>query len=419
MIVRTIAPVLQQRAASYPVVTMTGPRQSGKTTLCRMTFPEMPYANLERPDLRAFAHDDPRGFLANYPHGAIFDEIQRVPDLLSWIQVDVDQRRQMGRFILTGSHQFELSQQISQSLAGRTALLRLLPLSIAELQPASPTHIDSLIFRGGYPRIHADALNPAVAMSDYFETYVQRDLRDLLEIRNLALFEKFVRLAAGRVGQLLNMQSLAADAGVSGNTASHWISILEASYIVFRLPPWFENIGKRLVKTSKLYFYDTALAAWLMGISQIEHLAAHPLRGGLFENLAVLEFLKAYANRGERPNLHFYRDSAGQEADLLLETGRQLHLVEIKSAQTIGSDAMRSIGNIRRALADRVSGATLVYGGSEAQLRSNFSAIPLTDISARIATLDSLHTMNPERMIESGDPALPPVKFSSSPKTMT
>lgn len=390
MIARAITPILQQRAASLPVVTITGPRQSGKTTLCRMAFPEMAYVNLERPDLRAFAHDDPQGFLANYPDGAIFDEIQRVPDLLSWIQVDVDQRQQMGRFILTGSHQFELSQRISQSLAGRTALLRLLPLSVAELAASSAPHsVDSLIFMGGYPRIHADALNPALAMGDYFETYVQRDLRDLLEIRNLALFEKFVRLAAGRVGQLLNMQSLAADVGVSGNTASHWISILEASYIVFRLPPWFENIGKRLVKTPKLYFYDTALAAWLIGVSKIEHLAAHPLRGGLFENLAVLEFFKAYANRGERPNLHFYRDSAGQEADLLIETGRQLHLVEIKSGQTISSDAMRPISNIRRALGDRVSGATLVYGGSEAQRRSHFSAIPLADISARISSLTS------------------------------
>ena len=388
MITRAITPVLQQRAASLPVVTVTGPRQSGKTTLCRMTFPEMAYANLERPDLRAFAHDDPQGFLANYPDGAIFDEIQRVPNLLSWIQVDVDQRQQMGRFILTGSHQFELNQQISQSLAGRTALLSLLPLSVAEL-PASASlpSIDSLIFMGGYPRVHADALSPPVAMGDYFETYVQRDLRDLLEIRNLALFEKFVRLAAGRVGQLLNMQSLAADVGVSGNTAGHWISILEASYIVFRLPPWFENIGKRLVKAPKLYFYDTALAAWLMGITKIEHLAAHPLRGGLFENLAVLEFFKAYANRGERPNLHFYRDSAGQEADLLIEAGRQLHLVEIKSAQTISSDAMRPISNIRRTLADRVSGATLVYGGNEAQRRSDFSAIPLAGISEKVSSL--------------------------------
>lgn len=388
MIARAIQATLQQRAASFPVITVTGPRQSGKTTLCRMAFPDMVYVNMERPDLRTFAIEDPQGFLANYPDGAIFDEIQRVPALLSWIQVDVDQRRQMGRFVLTGSHQFESSQQISQSLVGRTALLRLLPLSIAELQSSSSAlSVDSLIFMGGYPRVHADALNPAVAMGDYFETYIQRDLRDLLEIRNLALFEKFIRLAAGRVGQLLNMQSLAADVGVSGNTAGHWISILEASYIVFRLPPWFENIGKRLVKTPKLYFYDTALAAWLIGITRIEHLAAHPLRGGLFENLAMLEFLKSYSNSGERSNLHFYRDSAGQEADLLIETGRQLHLVEIKSAQTISADAMRPISNIRRTLADRVSGTTLVYGGNEVQQRSQFSVIPLTGIAQMVSGL--------------------------------
>ena len=385
MIPRAIQSALQARATKQPVVTVTGPRQSGKTTLCRQTFPGMAYVNLERPDLRAFATDDPRGFLANYPDGAILDEIQRVPSLLSWIQVDVDERRQMGRYILTGSQQFELNRHIAQSLAGRTALLHLLPLSVAELCVAGEVaDIDSLILSGGYPRIHADALDPATALADYFETYVQRDLRELVQIRNLALFEKFVRLAAGRVGQLLNMQSLAADVGVSGHTAAAWLSLLEASYIVFRLPPWFENLGKRLVKSPKLYFYDTGLAAWLVGMTRREHLPSHPLRGHLFENLAVLEFLKAYFNRGERPNLHFYRDSGGNEADLVLEDGRQLHLVEIKSAATVSSDAMRPIANIRRALGERVAAATLVYSGSEAQKRSDFSVIGVAMISAMI-----------------------------------
>jgi hypothetical protein len=320
--------------------------------------------------------------MASYPDGAILDEIQRVPSLLSWIQVDVDERRQMGRYVLTGSHQFELNRYIAQSLAGRTALLHLLPLSVAELCASGESpDIDALILSGGYPRIHADALDPATALADYFETYVQRDLRELVQIRNLALFEKFVRLAAGRVGQLLNMQSLAADVGISGHTAAAWLSLLEASYIVFRLPPWFENLGKRLVKSPKLYFYDTGLAAWLVGMTRREHLPAHPLRGHLFENLAVLEFLKAYFNRGERPRLHFYRDSGGNEADLVLENGRQLHLVEIKSAATVSPDAMRPIGNIRRALGERVAAATLVYGGSEAQKRSDFSVIGVPMIS--------------------------------------
>lgn len=363
------------------MVTVTGPRQSGKTTLCRQTFPGMAYANLERPDLRAFATEDPRGFLAGYPEGAILDEIQRVPALLSWIQVDVDERRQMGRYILTGSHQFELNRHIAQSLAGRTALLQLLPLSVAELHGAgNAMDIDALILTGGYPRIHADGLEPATALADYFETYVQRDLRELVQVRNLALFEKFVRLAAGRAGQLLNMQSLAADTGISGHTAAEWLALLEASYIVFRLPPWFENIGKRLVKSPKLYFCDTGLAAWLLGITRREHLPAHPLRGHLFENLAVLEFFKASFNRGERPSLHFYRDSGGNEADLVLEDGNHLHLVEIKSAATVSPDAMRPIGNIRRALGERVSSATLVYGGDEVQARSNFSVIGIGQI---------------------------------------
>ena len=378
MITRDIEATLRQRAEKQPVVTITGPRQSGKTTLCRQTFLEKAYVNLERPDFRAFAQDDPRGFLANYPDGAIIDEIQRVPDLLSWIQVEADEHRQMGRYILTGSQQFELSHHIAQSLAGRTALLRLLPFSLAELKRAGACmDTDALIFAGGYPRIRADGLDPAVALGDYFETYVQRDLRELIEIRNLALFEKFVRLAAGRVGQLLNMQALAADVGVSGHTAADWVSILEASYIVFRLPPWFENIGKRLVKSPKLYFYDTGLAAWLMGITRREHLLAHPLRGNLFENLALLEFLKTHFNRGQNPQLHFYRDSAGNEADLVIANGRQLHLVEIKSAQTISPEAMRPIANIRRALGERISDATLVYGGNERQKRSDFSVIGL------------------------------------------
>jgi predicted AAA+ superfamily ATPase len=341
----------------------------------------MAYVNLERPDNRSFAQEDPRGFLANYPDGAIIDEIQRVPALLSWIQIDVDERQQMGRYILTGSQQFELNQHIAQSLAGRTALLKLLPLSVAELNPTlAGLDIDTLIFAGGYPRIHADALDPAVALGDYFETYVQRDLRDLLEIRNLALFEKFVRLAAGRCGQLLNMQSLAADVGVSGHTAAQWISILEASYILFRLPPWFENIGKRLVKSPKLYFYDTGLAAWLMDITRKEHLSSHPLRGNLFENLAVLEFLKADLNHGEKPQLHFYRDSAGNEADLLMEAGRELHLIEIKSSQTITKEAMRPIVNIKRALGERVTSSTLLYAGNEMQQRSDFSVINLAAV---------------------------------------
>lgn len=380
MFKRHLLPVLQARAQQMPVVTVTGPRQSGKTTLCRMAFAGKPYANLEQPDMREFARTDPRGFLAQFPEGAVIDEIQRVPDLLSWIQVEVDRSKAAGRYILTGSHQFELSRQISQSLAGRTALLKLLPLSVAELAQGAPLRADDILYRGGYPRIHADNLNPTAALGDYFETYVQRDLRELVHLKNIVTFERFVRLTAGRIGQVLNLQSLAADVGISGHTAREWVSLLETSYIVFRLPPWFGNIGKRLIKSPKLFFYDTGLAAWLIGIKQPEHLSTHPLRGNLFENLAILEVLKTYYNAGERPDLHYYRDSAGNEADLVLQHGAEMTLVEIKSAQTIASDAMRTIMNIRNALGTRITGAALVYGGMEAQRRSEFDAVPFTEI---------------------------------------
>jgi uncharacterized protein len=380
MFPRHILPVLQDRALRQPVVTVTGPRQSGKTTLCRLAFPDRIYVNLEQPDMREFARSDPRAFLDSLRDGAIIDEIQRVPELLSWIQVEVDARPAPGRFILTGSHQFELGRQIAQSLAGRTALLRLLPLSLAELQAAGALTTDELLFRGGYPRIHADGLDPAMALGDYFETYVQRDLRELVQLRHLADFERFVRLAAGRIGQVLNLQSLAADVGISGHTAREWITLLEASFIVLRLPPWFANIGKRLIKSPKLYFHDVGLAAWLLGIRRAEHLPTHPLRGHLFENLAVLEVLKTYANAGERPALHFFRDSAGNEADLVLEQGSRLMLLEIKSARTVAPDAMRSIAAIRRSMGERVAWSALVYDGDEAQRRSDFDVVPCREL---------------------------------------
>lgn len=380
MIPRHMLPVLLDRARRQPVVTVTGPRQSGKTTLCRLAFPDRPYVNLEQPDAREFARGDPRAFLDGLRDGAIIDEIQRVPELLSWIQVEVDARPAPGRFILTGSHQFELDRHVAQSLAGRTALLRLLPLSVAELQAAGPLTTDELLQRGGYPRIHADSLDPAVALGDYFETYVQRDLRELVQLRHLAEFERFVRLAAGRVGQVLNLQGLAADVGISGHTAREWIGLLEASFIVFRLPPWFANIGKRLVKSPKLYFCDVGLAAWLVGIRRSEHLAAHPLRGHLFENLAVLEALKTYANAGERADLHFFRDSAGNEVDLVLEHDQTLMLVEIKSASSVAPDAMRAVAAVRRGLGNRATWGALVHDGDEAQRRSDFDVVPYREL---------------------------------------
>ena len=376
MIERHLISTLQSRAAQYPVVTLTGPRQSGKTTLCRAAFPEKPYSNLERPDIRSFAQHDPAGFLAQFPEGAILDEVQRVPELLSWIQVRVDEHKTAGEFILTGSHQFELTRHISQSLAGRTALLKLLPLSVAELRDAGqPTGVNHLLHTGGYPRIHADHLDPAVMLGDYFATYVERDLRELIQLRHIREFETFVRLAAGRVGQLLNLHSLAADAGVTSATAKSWITLLEASYIVFLLPPWFANIGKRLTKSPKLYFYDVGLASWLIGITKESHLQAHPLRGSLFENLVVLEILKARFNAGLQTNLHFYRDSSGLEVDVLIEAANMIRLFEIKSSQTINQDYFTQLNKVAAIFGERVSKKVVLYGGHEQQKRSDAEVV--------------------------------------------
>ncbi|MFP4226818.1 MAG: ATP-binding protein, partial [Desulfobacterales bacterium] len=290
LIPRTIETVLQRLAGQYPVITMTGPRQSGKTTLCRTAFAYKPYVNLEAPDIRQFARDDPRGFLAQYPDGAVLDEIQRAPDLVSYIQPLVDEDQREGRFIMTGSQQFEVSDTVNQSLAGRTALVKLLPFSLEELQSAIKLpDIDSLILHGFYPRIWDKQLDPTQALGDYFETYIERDLRQLATIKDLNLFERFIRLCAGRIGQLLNLSSLANDAGVSHTTAGNWISILEASYILFLLPPYHRNISKRLVKSPKLYFYDVGLAAFLLGIENARQISRDPLRGNLFENMVIVE----------------------------------------------------------------------------------------------------------------------------------
>ena len=382
MISRDLAATLEARASQYPVVTVTGPRQSGKTTLCKACFPDKPYSNLERPDTREFATSDPAGYLAQFPLGAIIDEIQRVPELLSWIQVRVDEHNVTGEFILTGSHQFELNRHISQSLAGRTALLNLLPLSVSELRAyGAPCGIGRLLHAGGYPRIHADGLDPTVALGDYFATYVERDLREIVNLRNIRQFELFVRLAAGRTGQLLNLHSLAADTGISGVTAREWLSLLEASFIVFLLPPWFANIGKRLTKSPKLYFHDVGLASWLLGIRQESHLDVHPLKGQLFENLVVLEIMKQLMNQGKHPQLHFYRDSSGLETDLVSDEGDGLVITEIKSGQTIAGEAFASLQKTRKILGERVKRMYLIYGGTERQQRSDVEVLSYLDAS--------------------------------------
>lgn len=377
MIEREIAPYLSRLFQQYPFVTVTGPRQSGKTTLCRAAFPDLAYANLEAPDQRQFAESDPRGFLAQLGEGAIIDEIQHVPDLLSYLQVLADERQRNGMFVLTGSEQFQLSSAISQSLAGRTALLRLLPFSLAERERIGASlAIDQMLFSGFYPRILDQRLEPRQALGDYFETYVERDVRRMGGIRNLSSFRRFVRLCAGRVGQLLNLSALGSDAGVSHTTAREWLTVLEASYIVFQLPPYYANIRKRLVKSSKLYFYDVGLASFLIGIEHADQVVTHPLRGPMFENLVVAETLKYRFNRGLQPNLSFFRDSRGLECDLFYETGRGIGAIEIKSGATIASDYFTSLHRVA-ALIPNISTKTVIYGGATPQSRTDAEAVPL------------------------------------------
>ncbi|MXW94362.1 MAG: ATP-binding protein [Acidimicrobiaceae bacterium] len=388
MIEREITPYLLSLFGQYPVVTVTGPRQSGKTTLCRSAFADLAYANLEDPDAREFAESDPRRFLAQFGDGAVLDEIQRVPSLLSYIQVIVDEDRRNGQFVLTGSEQFGMTSTISQSLAGRTALLRLLPFTLAECRLAGASGaVDKILYTGGYPRIHDQRLNPTQALADYQVTYVERDAQRIGGIRDLAAFRRFVRLCAGRVGQLVNLSSLGADAGVSQPTARQWLSVLESSDIVFRLPPHHTNIRKRLTKAPKLYFVDVGLASYLIGIRSPEQLAAHPLRGPLFENAAVSEAVKRSHNHARYAELSFFRTADGLECDLLHPTPAGLAAIEVKSGATLTGAWFAALRRIQRTIPG-VAATVIVYGGDRSQTRSGATAVPLAQLSAHLAALD-------------------------------
>lgn len=388
MVERTLAPVLRDLFHRHPFVTVTGPRQSGKTTLCRTALPELAYVNLESPDHRQFAEEDPKRFLAAWPGRVVLDEIQRAPSLLSWLQVFADEHGGNGLFALTGSGQFLLSDAIDQSLAGRTALLRLLPFSIDELRRAGGAcGVDDMLYAGFYPRIHDRGLDPRQALDDYVETYVERDVRTFLEVRNLTGFQRFVRLCAGRVGQLLNLSSLGADAGVTHATARHWLSVLEASYVVFRLPPYHGNVNKRLVKAPKLYFHDVGLASRLLGIESVRQIGTHPLRGALFENAVVAEALKHGHHRGRRPELSFFRDSRGLECDLLYPSEGRVLAIEAKSGATIASDWFTGLERAAALIPGCAAGA-VVHGGNDRRTRAAGEALPLTDLSALLARFD-------------------------------
>ncbi|MBS0622352.1 MAG: ATP-binding protein [Verrucomicrobia bacterium] len=363
MFKRSLAPHIQQLAAKYPVVTLLGPRQSGKTTLVKAAFPDKPYVNMEDAENRALATVDPKSFMERYPQGAILDEVQRVPHLLSYIQVRVDAVDQKGMFILTGSHQAHLHAAVSQSLAGRTTLLRLLPLSLQEIRRASiADSVEEIILKGGYPRIYKEDLPVSNAYSSYFQTYVERDVRQILQVKDIIQFERFIKLTAGRIGQLINYASLASDVGVSAVTIKEWIAVLEATYIVVRLEPYFENFGKRLIKSPKIYFTDTGLACHLLGIETVEQLTKDSLYGNLFENFIVVELMKARYHAARDPHLYFYRDVSGREVDLILQRGSSLVPIEIKSSKTYLPSLVEGLEYFHAQTPQKAEGGALIYG---------------------------------------------------------
>jgi predicted AAA+ superfamily ATPase len=398
MIPRTLLPTIRLVATEYPVVSLTGPRQSGKTTLVRAAFPRHSYVSLEEPDSRAFALEDPRGFLGRYREPVILDEVQRAPELFSYIQPIVDEDDQPGRYILSGSKSFLQMRSISQSLAGRSAILHLLPLSLAELTghqtvPAERVGLDlpsdttalgldlmQTLFRGFYPRIHDKALQPRRWLRSYYQTYVERDVRELLNVGDLEAFGRFMRLCAGRSGQLLNLTSLGNDCSISHTTARRWLSILEASFLIHLLRPHHRSFGKRLIKSPKLYFLDTGLLCYLLRLRSADDLRDHPLRGSIFETLIVSELVKSSLHRGEEPDLYFWRDATGHEVDLLIDRGTTLVPLEIKSGETVSASFLKGLGYWRELAGDPEHPAALVYGGDQAFRRSGVTVYRWWDL---------------------------------------
>jgi predicted AAA+ superfamily ATPase len=351
----------------YPVITIMGPRQAGKTTLAKYSLPDFDYINLEDPVTRQVILEDPRAFFAKYPSHLIIDEIQRMPELLSHIQVIVDQQpEKTGLFVLTGSHQLELHQAISQSLAGRTAILTLLPLAFCETEDQDIS-VDELLIKGFYPRIYQKNLNPTEAYQYYFQTYIERDVRQLIHIQDLNLFIKFIKICAGRIGQVINWNSMSNDVGVSAQTIQRWTSLLEASYILMRLPPYFENFGKRMIKTPKLYFVDVGLAAFLLDIESTHQMARDPLRGHLFENFIIMDLIKQRYNQGKSVPFYYFRDQHGHEVDLLIKSGHEFMGIEIKAGQSFHRDFLKGLDFFQGLTTDRYREGYIVYAGNEEQ----------------------------------------------------
>lgn len=383
MLERELKDKLLKAAKNYPVVALTGPRQSGKTTLVKMLFgKEYKYVNLENLETRAFAKNDPKAFLAQSKGGLIIDEAQHVPELFSYIQVVVDERNQSGQFILTGSQNFLLLERISQSLAGRVSIFHLFPLSLKEVKGSkyAPEDLETLLYSGLYPRIYDRNLQPKEWYSNYVQTYVERDVRSMKNIKDLGTFQVFLKMCAARTGQLLDFTSLGNDCGVTHNTAKEWINILEASFIVFLLRPHFQNFNKRLVKSPKLYFYDTGLLCHLLNIEDPEQIKTHYLRGGIFESFVLSEILKNKTNQKEDPNLYFWRDKQGIEIDCLIEKGQNLIPIEIKSAQTINQSFFKNLIYWTQLTKCSPENTFLVYAGDETQMRSSGKIISWREI---------------------------------------
>src|SRR3990167_6644241 len=378
MIQRTAGAHVLALSKKFPVVSLTGPRQSGKTTLVKKLFPRHAYANLERPDERMAAEEDPLRFLhAHSQTGLIIDEAERVPALFSYLQSIVDDSGKMGRYVLTGSQNFLLLEKISQSLAGRVAVCHLLPLTLSELKRAKldSNSLDEALFRGGYPALHGRNIKPEDYFPSYIQTYVERDVRSIKNIGDQSAFQRFLKCCAGRVGQLLNLSSVGSDIGVNYKTVRSWMSVLEASFIVFLLQPHHSNFNKRVVKQPKLYFYDTGLLSALLDIRSSRQLAGHYLRGGIFESFVISEYLKRRFNAGRLPNAYFWRDNTGHEVDMVLEDGHDLHAVEIKSGSTVTGDFFKGLDFFARISKTPASAHFLVHGGNRTESRKHGHAL--------------------------------------------
>ncbi len=381
MIARQLSKKALELFGQFPALMITGPRQSGKTTLIKNLFPQLPYISLEEPDIRQRAMEDPRSFLNNYANGAVFDEVQRVPNLFSYLQSLLDENPAR-HFVLSGSQHFLLIEQVTQSLAGRVAVLQLLPFSLSEMKIGGLmlNTLEEALFFGGYPRIFNQNISPYDFHTSYLQTYIERDVRQLRQVSDLNLFVRFIRLCAGRIGQLLNIHSLASDAGISTTTAQAWLSVLETSHIVFLLQPHFKNFNKRLVKTPKLYFTDTGLACNLLGIEKPEQLTSHFLKGGLFENLIILELLKNRYNEGKKSNLYFWRDNHGHEIDCLIENRELFKALEIKSSQTTNTAFFDGLRYWKDLSTDSTESIDIVFGGNSSIQASKGNYISWRDL---------------------------------------